>query len=149
MDQTNSYCIFSIDDQLYGIAVSGVEKIIRAAAIIALPDVPETIIGLLNVEGSVLPVVNIRKKWRLPEREMSVDDRIILFKAGTLVSFIVNSVVGVIQFDHLKFHQAETIHPGLKQYIEGVGRYNNNSVIIINMARFFKDQELAVLHQPA
>ena len=100
MDQTNSYCIFSIDDQLYGIAVSGVEKIIRAAAIIALPDVPETIIGLLNVEGSVLPVVNIRKKWRLPEREMSVDDRIILFKAGTLVSFIVNSVVGVIQFDH-------------------------------------------------
>ena len=147
MDQTNCYCIFRIDDQLYGIAVSRVEKIIRAAAVIPLPDVPDIIIGLLNVEGSILPVVNIRKKWHLPEHDMTVDDRIILFKAKTLVSFIVNGVEGVVQFDHLKFHQAEQIHPGLEQYIEGVGRHNNNSVIIVDMARFFNDQEFSYMEK--
>jgi len=145
MDQTNCYCIFRIDDQLFGVAVSRVEKIIRAAAVIPLPEGPDTIIGLLNVEGRILPVVNIRKKWRLPERGMEVDDRIILFKAGALVSFIVNGVIGVVQFDHLKFHQAEEIHPGLGHYIEGVGKLDNNSVIIIDMARFFNDQEFSYM----
>lgn len=142
MDQTNCYCIFRIDDQLFGVAVSRVEKIIRAAAVTSLPDVPDTIVGLLNVEGRVLPVVNIRKKWRLPARGMEVDDRIILFKAGTLLGFIVNGVEGIVQFNQLEFHQAEEIHPGLQHYIEGVGRFANNSVIIVDMARFFNDQEL-------
>ncbi|RJX35804.1 MAG: hypothetical protein C4531_01345 [Desulfurivibrio sp.] len=149
MDQISCYCIFKIDDQLYGVAVSHVEKIIRAAAVIPLPEGPETIIGLLNVEGRVLPVVNIRKKWHLPERAMEVDDRIILFKAGALVSFIVNGVEGIVQFDHLKFHEAEEIHPGLQRYIEGVGRFNNSSVIIVDMARFFNDQEFICMEKVA
>ena len=147
MDQTNCYCIFRIDDQLFGVAVSRVEKIIRAAAVIPLPDGPDTIIGLLNVEGRILPVVNIRKKWRLPERGMEADDRIILFKAGALVSFIVNGVIGVVQFDHLKFHQAGEIHPGLEHYIEGVGKVDNSSVIIVDMARFFNYQEFSYMEK--
>lgn len=147
MDQTNCYCIFKIDDQLFGVAVSRVEKIIRAAAVISLPDGPDTIVGLLNVEGRLIPVVNIRKKWHLPERGLEVDDRIIIFKAGALVSFIVNGVEGVVQFDHLAFHQASEIHPGLEHYIEGVGRFHNNSVIIIDMARFFNDQEFSYMEK--
>lgn len=143
MDQTNCYCIFRIDDQLFGVAVSRVEKILRAAAVIPLPDAPDIIVGLLNVEGRILPVVNIRKKWHLPERDMEIDDRIILFKTDTLLGFIVNGVEGVVQFDHLEFHQAEKIHPGLEHYIKGVGRFNRNNVIIVDMALFFNDQEFS------
>jgi len=132
---------------LFGVAVSGVEKIIRAAAVIPLPDVPDTIVGLLNVEGRILPVVDIRKKWRLPERDMTVDDRIIIFKSGTLLSFIVNGVEGVVQFDHLEFQQANEIHPVLQRYIEGVARFNQDSVIIVDMARFFNDQEFSYMEK--
>jgi purine-binding chemotaxis protein CheW len=147
MDQANCYCIFRIDDQLFGVAVSRVEKIIRAAAVIHLPDVPDTIIGLLNVEGRILPVVNIRKKWHLPERDMEIDDRIIIFKAGMLLSFIVNGVEGIVQFDHLEFHQANEIHPILQHYIEGVAKFGQNSVIIVDMARFFNDQEFSYMEK--
>lgn len=132
---------------MFGVAVSGVEKIIRAAAVIPLPDVPDTIVGLLNVEGRILPVVDIRKKWRLPERDMTVDDRIIIFKSGTLLSFIVNGVEGVVQFDHLEFQQANEIHPVLQRYIEGVARFNQDSVIIVDMARFFNDQEFSYMEK--
>jgi len=147
MEQTNCYCIFRIDDQLFGVAVSKVEKIIRAAAVITLPDVPETIVGLLNVEGRILPVVDIRKKWHLPERDMEVDDRIIIFKAGTLLSFIVNGVVGVVQLDQLEFQQANKIHPILEHYIEGVAKFDQNSVIIVDIARFFNDQEFSYMEK--
>lgn len=132
---------------MFGVAVAKVEKIIRAAAVTLLPDVPDTIVGLLNVEGRILPVVNIRKKWHLPERGMEIDDRIILFKARTLLSFIVNGVEGVVQLDDLEFHQAEEIHPGLQHYIEGIGRFDNNSVIIVDMVRFFNDQEFSYMEK--
>jgi len=147
MDQTNCYCIFRIDDQLFGVAVSRVEKIIRAAAVITLPDVPDTIVGLLNVEGRILPVVDIRKKWHLPERDMEIDDRIIIFKADTLLSFIVNGVVGIVQFDQLEFQQANEIHPVLEHYIEGVAKFDQNSVIIVDIARFFNDQEFSYMEK--
>jgi len=147
MDQTNCYCIFRIDDQLFGVAVSRVEKIIRAAAVIHLPDVPDTIVGLLNVEGRILPVVDIRKKWHLPERDMEIDDRIIIFKADTLLSFIVNGVVGIVQFDQLEFQQANEIHPVLEHYIEGVARFDQDSVIIVDIARFFNDQEFSYMEK--
>jgi purine-binding chemotaxis protein CheW len=141
MDQTNCYCIFRIDDQLFGVAVAGVEKIIRAAAVTSLPDAPETLIGLLNVEGRIFPVINLRKKWRLPERPMEIDDRIILFKAGRIISFVVNGVEGVVHFEHLGFHQAGDIEPGLEKYIEGVGKLDHRSVIIVDLARFFTSRE--------
>lgn len=149
MDQTNYYCIFSIDDQLFGVAVSRVEKILRAASVIPLPDVPDTIVGLLNVEGRILPVVNIRKKWHLPERSMGIDDRIIIFKSGTLLGFIVNGVEGIVKSDQLEFQQANEIHPVLEHYIEGVARFEQNSVIIVDMARFFNDQEFSNMEKIA
>lgn len=147
MNQTNCYCIFRMDDQLFGVAVARVEKIIRAAAVTTVPDAPETLVGLINVEGRIFPVVNLRKKWRLPERAMEVDDRIILFKTDRIISFVVNGVEGVVQFDHLEFHQAGDIQPGLERYIEGVGKLDHRSVIIVDLARFFNSQEFCCMEK--
>ncbi|MBI4793789.1 MAG: purine-binding chemotaxis protein CheW [Deltaproteobacteria bacterium] len=147
MDQTNCYCIFRMDDQLFGVAVARVEKIIRAAAVTPVPDSPETLTGLLNVEGRIFPVVNLRKKWRLPERAMEIDDRIILFKTDRIIGFVVNGVEGVVQFDHLGFHQAGDIQPGLEKYIEGAGKLDHRNVIIVDLARFLNSQELGYMEK--
>jgi len=54
--------------------VSAVEKVVRAVEITPLPKAPEIVVGVINAQGRILPVLDIRKRFRLPAREMKPDE---------------------------------------------------------------------------
>lgn len=147
MEQATSYCVFRIDDQLFGVNVAGVEKIIRAVALTPLPEGPESVAGLINVEGTIFPVVDVRKKLRLRDRALGLSDRMILFKFKRPVCFIVNGVEEVVQFAPTEFNRAADIHPDLEGCIEGVGRLDDRSVIIVDLTRFLNEEEFSYMEK--
>lgn len=61
----------TLDGQRYALSLAQVERVIRAVEITPLPQAPEIITGVINVRGRVIPVVDIRKRFRLPVRESS------------------------------------------------------------------------------
>ncbi len=140
---TNNYFIFTIENQRYGVELSAVEKVIRAVELIALPEAPEILLGLINMRGKIIPVVNIRKQFRLPAREIELNDRIILCRIATRsIAFIADTVEGIVTFSQHQLESGGQIFPEMEKYIEGVGKIKEHTVIIYNIRKFFSDKDI-------
>jgi len=77
-NDSSSLLVFRLDDQRYAFFLSIVVEVVRAVEITPLPSAPDIILGIINVRGTVVPVVNLRTRFRLPERNLEPDDRIII-----------------------------------------------------------------------
>jgi len=85
-----------------------------------LPKAPEIVIGVVNIQGRIIPVVDLRKRFRLPKREMNLNDKLILLQTSKRsVGIMVDSVVGVIEYPKQEVIIPEKILPGI-EYVEGV-----------------------------
>src|SRR5687767_1730159 len=70
--------IFILDDQRYALPLSAVERVVRAVEVTPVPQGPKGIVGVINVEGEVVPVVNTRRKFGLPERGIETSDQFVI-----------------------------------------------------------------------
>ena len=74
-----SQCVvFTLDERFYAIRLSAVSRVVRAVEITPLPKAPPIVIGVINLGGRIIPVVNIRRRFRLPERELELTDQLIV-----------------------------------------------------------------------
>lgn len=143
MNLTDQYLIFTLDDQRYAMGLSGVEKVIRAVEMNTLPEGQDLILGLINMQGKIIPVINIRKHFYLPSREMDISDRIIISHASDLtVAFVVDTVEGVVEIPKERVNEAQKIFPRLEQYIESVGKLNEDTVLIYNVENLLSTQDV-------
>ncbi len=69
---------FLLDDQRYALHLDVVERVIPAVEITPLPKAPEIVLGLINIRGKIIPVLNIRRRFRLPDRETELTDHFII-----------------------------------------------------------------------
>lgn len=75
-----------------------VTRVIRAAAPTPLPQAPDVVLGVLNLHGEVIPVINLRKRFRLRERAVGCDDQFIIARTGTLtLGLAVDATEGVVE----------------------------------------------------
>jgi len=85
--------LFELGDETYGVRVLMVEEIIRYQDITAVPHAPEFVRGVLNLRGRIIPVLDLRERFRMPSAEATRDTRIVVVEAaGTTVGLIVDSV---------------------------------------------------------
>jgi len=136
---------FSLDQQRYALYLSAVERVVPAAEVTPLPKAPEIVLGVLNAGGRIIPVVNIRRRFRLPEREIDVQDQLILAHTGKRpVALVVDSVTGIAEVADEQVTAADRILPGLEQ-VEGVARLEDGLMLIHDLGKFLsldEEQEL-------
>lgn len=137
------YLLFALDDQSYAVHIEAVESVLRAAALTRVPDAPERLSGLINVHGSVVPVLDIRKRFNLPPRELSAEDRIILCKtSATRFAFVVDRVDGVSQLTEGDMRGPGSILPDMEGRVEGVGVVRDHTVLIYDIDRLFSSEDV-------
>jgi purine-binding chemotaxis protein CheW len=73
--------VFALDDSLYALPLPSVERVIRAVEITALPGAPRIVLGVIDARGRIIPVLDIRMRLGLPERELACDDRFIVARS--------------------------------------------------------------------
>ena len=113
-----------------------VERIVHVVEITPLPKAPEVVIGVVNVQGRIIPVVDIRKRFRLPKREMNLNDKIILSQTSKRsVGIMVDSVVNVIEYAKQEVIIPEKILSGIG-YVEGVVKLEDGLTLIHNIDSF-------------
>lgn len=78
MNNLNQLVVFTLDEQRYALHLAAVERIVRVVEVTPLPKSPEIVLGVVNVQGRIIPVVNIRKRFRLPEREIALSNQLII-----------------------------------------------------------------------
>ncbi|MEK6590235.1 MAG: chemotaxis protein CheW [Nitrospinota bacterium] len=146
MDNSIQLVIFILDNHKFALPLSSVERVIRLVEITHLPKAPEIVIGIVNMHGRVIPVVNIRKRFRLPEREIELTDQIVILQAKkNTIGAVVDTVSGVFEYPEQKIIKPENILPGI-EYIEGVVKLEDGLILIHNIDRFLSLEEERMLN---
>jgi len=131
----------TLAEQRYALPLSQVERVLRALEITPLPKAPEIILGVINVRGKVIPVVDVRKRFHLPERRISPSDQIIISHTSRRrVALIVDEVNGVIEPPESFVIDAGNILPHM-EYVEGVVKLKDGMILIHDLDRFLSLEE--------
>lgn len=133
--------LFSLGEPRYALYLSVVEKVVLAVEIIPLPKAPDIIFGVVNYHGNVIPVIDIRKRFRLPYREITLDDQFIIAKTSKrLVILVVDSVSGVYELDKYQIVDTAEEFP-FTTYLSGITKIDTNIVLINDLEKFLSLDE--------
>ena len=142
----NHLIVFSIDEQRFALPISVVKRVVRAVEITVVPESPEIFLGVVNMEGDVIPVVHIRKRFDLPKRELELSDRFIIAYTSTQTfAFVVDTINGVFKFSEHQLITGEEFFPSLKRYIVGVIKDEDGMILICNIDSLLSIEEKEVL----
>lgn len=132
---------FRLDRSDYAVAIRKVQEIILLPPITRLPQSPAEVEGLINLRGTVLPVVNLRTRFGLPSREFDEQTRVVVVNVGSrTVGFIVDSVSQVMRVGQ---DQLQPAPPGVSAVassaIAGLFREGDSLVIALDVDRLLDD----------
>jgi purine-binding chemotaxis protein CheW len=137
--------VFALDDTRCALSLSAVERPVRAVAITPLPDAPEIVLGVINAQGRIIPVVDVRKRFRFPAREVNVDDRFIIARTTRRpVALVVDAVLGVRELAAGELVSARRDLP-YASYLQGVAKMEDGLVLIYDLDRFLSLDEEGAL----
>ncbi len=139
--------VFTLDAQRYALPLAAVERVVRVVAIAPLPKAPEIVLGVVNLRGQIIPVVNLRRRFRLPECEIRLSDQcLIAHTAKRTVALVVDEVSGVLEPTDQAVAAAEQILPDLA-YVVGVVKLADGMVLIHDLDSFLSLEEEQVLDE--
>lgn len=139
--------VFTLDELNYALPLNLVIRVIHAVEIRKLPKAPEIICGIINVAGQIIPVVDVRKRFGLPVREMIPDDELIIADTGTrTVALLIDHVNGVRQISPGQQIQTKETLP-YAGYIKGVIKLEEELILIYDLEQFLSLNEEAELEQ--
>jgi purine-binding chemotaxis protein CheW len=137
----NKLVVFTLDEQRYALHLGSVERVVRTVEVTALPKAPQIILGVINIHGKIIPVINIRKRFCLPERELEINDRLILAHTRKReVVLVVDTVTDVIESPEVKTTATEKIAPNI-DYIEGITKIDDGIILIHDLEKFLSLDE--------
>jgi purine-binding chemotaxis protein CheW len=137
----NQLVVFTLDNCHYAVQLSVVERAVRSVEITPLPKAPEIVIGVINLQGRIVPVLNIRKRFRLPERVMSLSDQLLIANAKRrTVALVVDEVCGTVEHPAQEAIESRGIVPGL-EYVTGVIKLADGMLFIHNLDEFLSLDE--------
>jgi len=133
--------VFTLDEQRYALHLAAVRKTVRMVEITPLPQAPEMVLGVINFHGVVVPVLNIRRRFRLPERPAGLGDQLIIARtACRLVALVVDGVSDVVSLPPEQLVDPAGILPRL-EYVEGVALLEGGLVMIHDLDAFLSLEE--------
>ena len=144
---------FDLDELHFGLHARAVERIVPAMEVEELPGAPAIILGIINLRGNIVPVLSLRKRFGLPERDFAITDQFILATifasaqsqaTSRRVALAVDSVRVVVELPAGSFVPALSVVPGL-EYIEGVARMPDGLLLIQDLDRCLSFSESNLL----
>ncbi len=133
--------VFSLGDHRFALHLDVVERAVRVAEITPVPRAPGIVLGIISVEGRILPVLNVRLRFRVPQREIHLSDSLIIARTSRRpVAILVDSVEGLIERPEQEMVKAEAILPRM-EYVEGVVKLDDGLVLIHDLDCFLSLEE--------
>lgn len=137
----NHYLIFTLDEEKYALNINSVEMVLRVIEIKPLPELPDIVLGIVNIQGKIMPVINIRKRFLLPYREVDLNDKLIVGKTSKrTVAMVVNGITDIIGKPEKDIIKRDEILDNIK-YVEGVMKLGDDIILIHNLDDFLSPDE--------
>lgn len=140
---SSHYLVFTLDDHAYALPLDAVARVLRAVYLTPVPEAPEILLGIINMGGTVVPVMDIRKRLRLRSLPMEAEDRIIVSRAASrTIAFIADGVEGLAVFEPDEMREPGQILPDMEGRVEGIGITSDQTVLIYDINRLFSIQDM-------
>ncbi len=150
---TRQYLTFQLGEEIFAIDVSHVREILEFTTVTKVPGTPEYMRGVINLRGSVVPVLDIRLKFGMPAAEKTVNTCIIVVEVSfdgetTIIGALVDSVQEVFELDPDQIEPAPKIGMQLKtEFIKGMGKKDERFIIILDIDKVFSLEEIAIAQE--
>jgi purine-binding chemotaxis protein CheW len=145
--RTREVLVFEVGGQRYGLPTVDVRELVRAVMITALPNAPPAIEGVVNVRGQVLPVLDVRARFRLPVKPLDPSDHFIVASAGPRgVILRVDRATHLALVDEASVQPPQTLGP-TATYVAGVAKLDDGLVLIHDLTTFLSAAESASLDE--
>ena len=134
--ETVQYIVIRLGSEQYGIDIKYVDNIVRMQHITRVPKVAEYLKGVINLRGEVIPVMNLRLKMNLEEKEATKATRIIILKLeqyGT-IGFIVDEVCEVVTLSESQIDKvAYDGNEDKQNFVSGIGKYQDDLISLLDL----------------
>ncbi|MCB9878365.1 MAG: chemotaxis protein CheW [Planctomycetes bacterium] len=135
---------FRLGDEEYGVDIMTVQEIILLGCITQVPEVPEHVLGVINLRGNVIPILNLRRRFGMPDQPADDATRIVVMNLkGRTVGVVVDGVNEVLRLtdEEVSATPASLVGAG-KDYVKGLARRKERLLILLDMARLLGGSEL-------
>ena len=138
--------IFNLDDKNFALYLNIVLRVLPSLEIPPLPGSPKVVLGIINIEGEIIPIFNTRLRFQIPFKEIDLDDKIIIVKTiNRKVALLVDDVKGIIDITQEDLIKSKGILPG-QNYIEGIMKLGDDLVLIHDIDNFLSLSEVEMLN---
>jgi purine-binding chemotaxis protein CheW len=145
--EISQWVVFSLDAARYALPLYAVDRVVRAAQLTPLPLAPSIVLGAIDVEGDILPVFDLRRRFNLPEHPLKPDDQFLIARTThRTVVLVIDAALGVIEQPATAMLEAARLVPDLV-HIRGVLRLPEGLVLIQDLERFLAPDEASALNQ--
>lgn len=145
------FVIFNLNDEYFGVSIDHIIEIIRLQEVFKVPNTPPYIEGLINLRGKVFTLLNLRKKFEFPEKELNKEDSKILIIETNSKSFgfIVDAVDEIVKIEDEEIQPPPESTTTLdKKYIKGSAKVQKQLILLLDLEMLVSEcQEKALQNQ--
>ncbi len=137
------FVTFVLMDETYGINVMQVQEVLRVTEIAPVPGAPDYVLGIINLRGNVVTVIDTRTRFGLPSKEMDDSSRIIVIESEKqVVGILVDAVAEVVELREGEIDVAPNVGTeDSSRYIQGVATRENGLLILVDLNKLLSDEE--------
>jgi purine-binding chemotaxis protein CheW len=132
---------FRLGGEEYGIEITTIQEIILMGDVTRVPQVPHFIEGLINLRGSVIPIVDLRKRFGLPLTERTEETRVVVVNVSEkTMGLVVDAVTQVIRVNKDQIEPTPpTVSAAGKEHIAGLAKFDNRMLILLDIERLLEN----------
>ncbi len=148
--ETSQYLTFKLEDEVFALDIGKVREVLDFTLIAKVPQTPDFMLGVINLRGTVVPVVDMRLKFAMTATVTTVNTCIIIVETeidgeNTVLGALVDSVQEVMDLDPDQIEPAPRIGTRLNtKFIKGMGKRDNQFIIILDIDKVFSTDELSM-----
>lgn len=146
--ESGQFLTFQLGDELFAFDVLKTNEVLEVSQITRVPGSSDAMIGVINLRGSVIPVIDLRKLLKMPECKRTINTAIIIIEADyrdetVTIGVLVDSARQVILLDKSQLEPPPRVGMNLNiEYITAIGKHDDNFIILLNSDKIFSEKEL-------
>jgi purine-binding chemotaxis protein CheW len=136
---------FRLQDETYGINVMHVQEVLRITEIAPVPGAPDYILGIINLRGNVVTVIDTRLRFGLPDGEATDSSRIVIIESDKqVVGIMVDAVAEVVELKESQIDSAPNVgNEESSRYIHGIATMESGLLIVVDLQKLLTEEEWA------
>ncbi len=150
---SGQYLTFTLAEELYGVDIAQVSEVMDYMPITSIPGTPDFLLGIINLRGKALPVVDMRLKFNLENTERTVNTCIIITEViieneKAIMGALADSVQEVFEIHSKDIEPPPKMGATINtEFIQGMARHDDKFIIIIDVNRVFSMEELSIVQE--